>query len=301
MTGTFLDQVRKELHIRNFCCNYRKPDRFVRSQWQLQPKNVFYLLWRIVLAAFFISAVITSMASLTPEDFRFYFIYLTNWGIILCMITSVYGAILVTYWHFNSRYADRISECNDMPFAFKFYWSIHNIILNVSIVITVIYWSILHTDSMPISATNVMTHAFNSVLMFVDMLIMAYPLRLYHGIQPILLGVVYVIFSIIYYYAGGKNKFDQPYIYNVLDWSSSDPKKNVVTVVGTLVLSMAIHLVLFGVYRLKVFLHRKCVHTDKSADLPTAPSSAAPNSRISMVLGSYEYDNTAFSGSTEKI
>lgn len=63
--------------------------------------------------------------------------------------------------------------------------------------------------------------------MFVDMLVMAYPLRLYHVIQPILLGniiyiqlferielqnitllgLIYVIFSVIYYFAGGKNKY----------------------------------------------------------------------------------------------
>lgn len=132
MTDTFLEKIRKELHISNCGFNYRKPDKFMRSQvcykcysyiylqsfcsslffvqWQLQQKNVFYLLWRLVLAAFFIAAVVTSMASVARDDFRYYFIYLTNWGIILCMITSVYGAILVTYWHFNSRYAGKITN-----------------------------------------------------------------------------------------------------------------------------------------------------------------------------------------------
>lgn len=100
------------------------------------------------------------------------------------------------------------------------------------------------------------------------------------------------------------NRFGHPYIYNVLDWSSSDPTKNAVTVVGTLILSMVIHLVLFGVFRLRVFIHRKCVRSNKEAILfttPTTIAAAAPNSRISMVLGSYEYNNNAFSGSTEKI
>jgi len=301
MSGTFLEKLRKELHVSNCGFNYTKPDKFARSQWQLQPKNVFYLLWRIAISVFFVAAVIQSMVYLTRDDFRFYFIYLTNWGILLCMITSVYGAILVTYWHFHSNYADKISECDDMPFAFKFYWSIHNIILNLSIVITIIYWSILHTAVTPVSATNVMTHACNSALMFIDMLIMAYPLRLYHVIQPLLLGLLYVVFSAIYYAAGGKDKFGNPYIYNVLDWSSSDPTKNAVTVVGTVLLSMAIHLFLFGVYRLRVLIHRRCVQTNEEAILSTPSTIAAPNTKISMVLGSYEYNNNGFSSSTEKI
>lgn len=87
-----------------------------RFQWQLQSKNIFYLLWRILIATFFVAAVITSMASLTHDDFQFYFIYLTNWGIILCMITAVYGAILVTYWHFHSSYAGIV---NRQYFNFK--------------------------------------------------------------------------------------------------------------------------------------------------------------------------------------
>lgn len=97
------------------------------------------------------------------------------------------------------------------------------------------------------------------------------------------------------------NRFGHPYIYNVLDWSSSDPTKNAVTVVGTLLLSLAIHLVLFGVFRLRVFIHRKCVRTNKDASLSTTAKIAASNSRISMVLGSYEYNNNGFSGSNEKI
>lgn len=97
------------------------------------------------------------------------------------------------------------------------------------------------------------------------------------------------------------NRFGHPYIYNVLDWSSSDPTKNAVTVVGTLLLSLAIHIVLFGVFRLRVFIHRKCVRTNKDASLSTTAAIAASNSRISMVLGCYEYNNNGFSGSTEKI
>lgn len=102
------------------------------------------------------------------------------------------------------------------------------------------------------------------------------------------------------------NRFGHPYIYNVLDWSSSDPTKNAVTVVGTLILSVAIHLVLFGVCKLRGFIYRKCVRTDKKAislttTTSTTAATATPSSKISMVLGSYEYNNNAFSGSTEKI
>lgn len=39
--------------------------------------------------------------------------------------------------------------------------------------------------------------------MFLDICIVAYPLRLAHVAEPICFGIVYAIFTCIYYYAGG--------------------------------------------------------------------------------------------------
>lgn len=75
--------------------------------------------------------------------------------------------------------------------------------LVISICITIIYWGILFNDTHQLNAVNVMTHATNSALMFLDMMIVSHPYKLLHVIQPIILGVVYAIFSVIYYFAGG--------------------------------------------------------------------------------------------------
>lgn len=56
---------------------------------------------------------------------------------------------------------------------------------------------------MPVNAANVLTHATNSIGMFLDVLIVAYPIRIYHVTQPIFFGLIYAIFSIIYFFAGG--------------------------------------------------------------------------------------------------
>lgn len=124
-----------------------------------------------------------------------------------------------------------------MPTGFKFYWALHNIALITSFAVTIIYWSILHNglwlnlidcelmkfrpnindsgiisshylDKIPLDAANILSHAMNSVIMFMDILIVAYPLRLYHVIQPIAFGVSFGIFSYIYYVCGGVNLYD---------------------------------------------------------------------------------------------
>lgn len=61
--------------------------------------------------------------------------------------------------------------------------------------------------TMPLSATNILSHALNAGIMFLDLLIVAYPLRLYHVIQPIIFGLSFGFFSFIYYLCDGKNMY----------------------------------------------------------------------------------------------
>lgn len=102
----------------------------------------------------------------------------------------------------------------------------HVISLVLSIVITIIYWSLLYNgmnlqkiccplslklflikvNESTLDATNVLTHAFNSVCMFIDLWIVAHPLRLLQMFLPVVFGVVYAIFSYIYQSCGGINK-----------------------------------------------------------------------------------------------
>lgn len=118
------------------------------------------------MALFFTAVVIESMVD--PDEgsnFWLYFIYMTNWGIMMCMITNVYAAILVTIWHFHPEYAgeygkdhknlvfafkvykifaDKLLNLESLKSPFRIYWGMHITTLVVSIVITIIYWSILY-------------------------------------------------------------------------------------------------------------------------------------------------------------
>lgn len=53
---------------------------------------------------------------------------------------------------------------------------------------------------------NLIVHAFNSIAMLLDLWIVAHPVRLLHCGWTILFGLCYVIFSAIYYLAGGTAK-----------------------------------------------------------------------------------------------
>lgn len=150
--------------------------------------------------------------------------------------------------------------------------------------------------------------------MFLDVLIAAHPIRLYHVYQSLLMGLVFTLFSVFYYIGGGTDRlvhfksnhihiitttfpprYGNHFIYFVLDWSK--PEGALTTAVGVIVLAIICHTAIFGVYKLRVFIHD--VSTRKNMVLPTS-SEQQPTSPISMVLGS-GYSNNGFKGSTEVI
>lgn len=52
----------------------------------------------------------------------------------------------------NVSSTDNVMNTSEMPISFKIYWALHNIALISSIVITIIYWAILHPSKYNIIA-----------------------------------------------------------------------------------------------------------------------------------------------------
>lgn len=93
-----------------------------------------------------------------------------------------------------------------------------------------------------------------------------------------------------------------PYIYNVLDWRK--PSLAMKTVMGTLLLAICVHVFLFWVYKIRVFVQRRLYQT--KLILPTTAPPLRPSnsmdSKISMVFGEQNgCVNDAFKNSDEKV
>lgn len=120
---------------------------FYLFQWQSCERSWLFLLYRWIWALFFIAVFLACLILQFCEGK--YFIFLTNWGIILCMITQLLAAILVTRWHFNFG-AVRSIQCEarrkeeNTSLLIKFYWLLYDVALPLALVITTIYWAFLH-------------------------------------------------------------------------------------------------------------------------------------------------------------
>lgn len=157
---------------------------------------------------------------------------------------------------------------------------------------------------MPLDVTNVLTHACNSAIMFLDVLIVAHPIRLYHVYQPLTVGLLFLVFSVVFFAAGGTDSQGNRYIYFVLDWSKPDGAA--VTSVGTVLLAVAVHTALFAVQKLRVFVHNRCAGKQVRPSSSVAAGGggggggSVPPTHISMVLGS-GYSNAGFKGSSNNV
>lgn len=92
------------------------------------------------------------------------------------------------------------------------------------------------------SVIDVWVHAGNSVAMFLEILVAEYTFRVFHFIHPIFVGLIYLLFSLIYYYAGGVDQNGKGNIYSILDWGEK-PLSTGLIALGVAILMIFLHLI----------------------------------------------------------
>ncbi|TMW52344.1 hypothetical protein DOY81_002601 [Sarcophaga bullata] len=252
--------LRSEFTLKNFNFNHDQQDQFYRSQWQRSERSWLFLIYRWMWAIFFISVFISCLILQFANGK--YFIFLTNWGIILCMLTQLLAAILVTRWHFDlgslrTEQCDRNSREQKSPTMVKIYWLLYDVTLPLALVITTIYWTFLHgkmNKPQRFPVISFVTHCLNSVFMLVDFFMVAFPVRLLHTIYAMLLPIIFCFFTVIYFFCGGTDEYGNHFVYPLLDWKI--PIRGVVTFIGVFCLYCIFPILLFVFFKLKQLLHR---------------------------------------------
>merc|ERR1719369_101598 len=88
----------------------------------------------------------------------------------------------------------------------------------MAVFITFMYWTLLfHWDSPP-SYSNLFVHLFQGMFAILDQMITNRPWHLFKAWSSIPIPLVYLIFNIIYWAAGGTNNDGNDWVYPVLKW-----------------------------------------------------------------------------------
>ena len=110
---------------------------------------------------------------------------------------------------------------------------------------------------------NLNTHGVNAVFAVFDLMITRMPIRQSHMYQCCLTGLVYSLFTYLYWAAGGTNHLGDPYIYKVLNYGKTPWVALCYILAISFIVAPMIHSMVFFVYRFRVFIHRFLKAMDK--------------------------------------
>ncbi len=144
-----------------------------------------------------------------------------------------------------------------MSILSKISWIFHDMINGVAPIVTVIYFAFLYPlavkqdPAFAASALDINIHGINTIIMIIDNFMNAMPVRVMHAIYPVIYGLVYVVFSLVYYAADPSVHILYP---KLLDWSSPGTTIPCIIIV-VFVLMPLMQLMWYGLYilRLKLF------------------------------------------------
>lgn len=239
-----------------------------------------FLTVRLVITLFCVGCTIWSGLDGTSGETK-WFIYLTNWSFAVLTTAFILLTVLTIcktcqnyrnippaddYGTFETSVeAARKQEQIELPSReernmnilpptpCKWYhqvtWLIYNVAFCAAIIVTIAYWLF---QAKNVEFIDVVTHAFNTVFVLIELFLGRVPIRLLHALYTIVYFTLYVIFSVIYWKADGTNARGKTYIYKILDYENKNA--GVITALVLLLVVIApplTQLLMFGIYKLR--------------------------------------------------
>ncbi|XP_050682069.1 protein rolling stone-like [Leptidea sinapis] len=260
---------------------HERPSEFYLSAWQSTRSSTPLLVWRALLFLASLGIVLTSfiMYILSPIPIGFWFIYLTHWGLTIMLFCTGFAVAVSMRCYFYGPISTEFS----LPWYVKTYWVLYNASVPVAFLITVFYWTLLYSAGVSEEigpVLDVSIHGVNSVIMFLLLASSAHASRLVHLVHPAIFACTYVVFSIIYYFAGGTDPQGNPYVYPMVNWAQ--PGSTMVVISVTALLLVCLHFVTVGLAAGRNALANRIlrpsvtVHVDEDIALRNQTQSAVP-------------------------
>ncbi|KAK3593932.1 hypothetical protein CHS0354_011536 [Potamilus streckersoni] len=148
-----------------------------------------------------------------------------------------------------------ISSSYKLPWYMKLTWFLANVVYVFAIIVTIIYFSAVY-PTLGMAGTNINDlnmHAFNTLLVMIDALVVARPVRLLHFVDAVIYGLLYCVFSVIYWSA---DKTRNVLYKNVLDWNQPGIAIGVMAGLAIVVVPL-LQFMHFFIFRLRLYLSER--------------------------------------------
>lgn len=159
-------------------------------------------MYRWIVAMFFSICVGYSIyINIQRGYFHVYLIYLTHLNLCATMATTCLGACLVSLQHLDMANVGKARTT-----AIKFYLSLWNQSIVISLVVSISYWGFHYNDQEIFDLNNVFIHLTNSTVLIVDLLVVRHPVNYFNFQAPIIVELIYTLFTVVYQQVGGLDK-----------------------------------------------------------------------------------------------
>lgn len=200
--------------------------------------------------------------------------FLTMWTYLMLTIHHIVAAIVTVHGYIkiqrptallhastNSSLGDEMEESLVTSWYLKVSWCLAAVVQVFTMVVTCIFYIGLYPymdERKTLSFRNINVHAINTVLIVTEAALTARPVRLLHSVYPIAYGVIYAVFSFVYWEMDKQNNVLYP---NILDWNKPGQTFGVLVGISFLLIPV-LQFVHFGIFMLRLYIFRKVYKED---------------------------------------
>ncbi|XP_038066422.1 protein rolling stone-like [Patiria miniata] len=268
-----------------------------QAKWPLAP--ILWCIYRIVLAVYVTVWLVLTVLEWGEPPYYYYadkkakfLIYASNWSYLVLLLYLVTMAIGNVFYHVRNACktqnggdetdleldpdSDRTIPLSSddtpsrrkshqaLPWYFKLAWFLHTIACTSGLLVSFSFFipgQVFNPAGVePFSVYSFHIHGVNFIIIMLDVILGAVPARILHLVYPVTFALMYFIFTLIYYAAGGLNEHGVTAIYpDFLDWGGLPVGSAVVMIFAVLVASPTVHIIWYLVYRIRDGLSKRCM------------------------------------------
>ncbi|QEI03436.1 hypothetical protein [Spodoptera cosmioides nucleopolyhedrovirus] len=198
------------------------------------------------LCSIMVTAILISAALYDAADLDDFMLYYSHWSLAALMLMYMAGSITTLMAMHRTYYSSTISggTTNYLPVYTKIFYVLYNVACTANILSTIVYFITTFTyASAKKRPINHVVHSVNTLLVVVEVMANAVPMRLFHVCQPMLFTIAYGIFAFVYHYCTGR------VIYRYLEWENQREISKLC--VSFMILMFAIYMVLYVISFIK--------------------------------------------------
>ena len=204
------------------------------------------------------------------------FLNITTWGMIILVTYLATAALSVTFKLFWENSCCSDSEpteelcLNDLldpplsgwkcccalgsgtlPWYLSLTWLLFTLASEVMVPVGLVYW--ITWDGTVVSwPVNIHEHGVSVLPGLVDLFMSGIPVRFLHFIYLMLFALVYALFNVFFWLAGGTDAEGNRYIYSIVNFEDSPLQASLILVIMVLILPLLVHSLYWCLYLLRV-------------------------------------------------